>query len=119
MRIAVSKKFSQIRILTNFMPIFTLKKKKKHSLDKTRLSTIGHMYKYVSVCAFLQWHVHVCCVCAHLYGFNLKDNFCITFELPSLFYVIFILIFSFSFSEKTPVKSGNFSKILFLPSQLK
>ena len=105
MRTEVSKKFSQIRILTNFMSIFTLRKTHWIKLGSQLLGMCISMW----VCAPSCNGIYMC-VFAHLHEFNLKDNFCIKFELPSLFYIIFILIFSFSFSEKTPVKSGKFSK---------
>ena len=51
----------------------------KYSLDKTELSATGHVYKYVNVCAFLQWYVHVC-ICVHIHVGS-KDRFHIQFEL--------------------------------------
>ena len=80
----------------------------KHSLNKTELSATGHVYKYVNVCAFLQWYIHVC-ICVHIHVGS-KGRFHIQFELSSHFYIIFTLIFLFSSSERTSVKIGKFFK---------
>ena len=103
MRTAVSKKFSQIRILTNFMSIFTLRKTHWIKLGSQLLDMCISMW----VCAPSCNGIYIC-VFAHLHEFNLKDNFCIKFELPSLFILYLFWSFCFLFQKKLQWNQVNF-----------
>ena len=103
MRTEVSKKFSQIRILTNFMSIFTLRKTHWIKLGSQLLGTC--MWVCVPSCNGMYM-----CVFAHLHGFYLKDIVCIKFELPSLFILYLFWSFHFLFQKKLQWNQVNFQK---------
>lgn len=109
MRSSSSKTFTQIRILTHFMPIFIYEER---SSDNTE----SYAYTCMSVRV-------LSCICVYLWvhprGFNMKYEQCLKFVLPSLFYIIFTLISPFSFSEGREKSVGKFSKIPLLPNPLK
>lgn len=113
MRSSSSKTFTQIRILTHFMPIFIYEER---SSDNTESSATGYAYMCMSVKV-------LSCTCVYLWvhprGFNMKYEQCLKFVLPSLFYIIFTLISPFSFSEGPEKSLGKFSKIPLLPNPLK
>lgn len=113
MRSSSSKTFTQIRLLTHFLPIFIYEER---SSDNTEISATGYVYTCVSVRV-------LSCTCVYLWvhsrGFNMKYEQCLKFVLPSLFYIIFTLISPFSFSEGREKSVGKFSKIPLLPNPLK
>ena len=113
MRSSSSKTFTQIRILTHFMPIFIYEER---SSDNTESSATGYAYMCMSVKV-------LSCTCVYLWvhprGCNMKYEQCLKFVLPSLFYIIFTLIAPFSFSEGREKSVGKFSKIPLLPNPLK
>ena len=96
MRTAVSKKLSEMRILTNFMSFFTLRKILTE-LGSQLLGTCISVWVCLPSCNGIYM-----CVFAHLHGFNLKDNICIKFELPSLFkFYVYFDLFIFFFRKNS------------------
>ena len=105
---AISKKFSQIRILTNFMPIFTL----RTTLTDQNWDLTYWPHVYVCECVCLPAMARSC-VYLHIYmGSIWKITFALNLNYLPFFILYLFWSFHFLFQKKLQWNQVNFQKPL-------